>query len=324
MFNLNKLFFNEDLKVSSKKAKHLNALKLKKKKSEKEEIHSGKITLHEIRSRKIQEEFKFLNKQTKNITNKKEIITSSEYKIYNRYTNILPFKENIVKLEKGELTPKNYIHANYIIDKSGQSKKKYIITQGPKENTSNSFWKMIEKNKTNCIVAIVENEQLPKKCFCYWPIINEKNVETEDYIIISVFSKESGFFCKKKLKVFNKISNTQFEVNHFHLFNWVDHSIIKKEFFLEFFEFISKLIINKKYNGPFVTHCSAGVGRSGTFVSCLYLIENFIKSKKKQEFKFSVFNTVLGIRSQRNKAIKRYSQYEFLYDFLLSLRESNI
>lgn len=319
MFNQIKKKNNE---VSSKKAKNLNSLKNKKKQNQKEEEHAEPIYIHEIHGREIKKEFKFLNEITKSYIKDKEIITSSEFRSLNRYSNILPFKQNLVKLNNSEINIKNYIHANYVLDKTGESKSKYIITQGPKENTTNDFWKMIERQKSRCIVGIVENKKMGKKCFPYWPI--EKPIECEDYIIISIFSKSSDFISHKKLKVFNKKNNKQFECDHFHIFDWEDHSIIKKEFFLEFYDLINKLITDKTYKkgGPLVTHCSAGVGRSGTFVSCLFLIEKLIKTKNKQNFTFSIFNTVLTVKLQRNRAIKRFTQYKFLYDFLLSLKNS--
>lgn len=317
MFNQIK---NKKNEVGSKKAKNLNSAKMKKKQDEKEIKYAQPIYLHQIEGRKIKEEFKFLNELTKSYTKDKEIINSPEFKSLNRYSNILPFKQNLVKLNNSEINIKNYIHANFISDKSKEIKSKYIITQGPKENTYNDFWKMVEKNKSKCIVGIVENKKMGKKCFPYWPI--QKPIESEDYIIISIFSKSSNFICHKKLKVFNKKKNMQFECDHFHIFDWEDHSIIKKEFFLEFYDLI-KIIIDKSYKkGPLVTHCSAGVGRSGTFVSCLFLIERLLKTKNKQNYTFSIFNTVLVVRNQRNRAIKRFTQYQFLYDFLLYLKNS--
>lgn len=319
MFNLNKLFFPEVSEVSSKKSKHFNSLKLKKNQSEKEEVYSTPISLNQIEGRDISEEFNFLKKLTKNLTNNKELISGPDYKILNRYSNIVPFKDNLVKLKKGPISVNNYIHANFIKDTSGELKKTFIITQGPKDNTSNHFWKMVENEKSKCIIAIVEEDQLDKKCHSYWPI--QQHTETDDYIIITVHEKKTNFICKKKLKVFNKTNNQQFQIDHFHLFNWKDHSIIKKEYFREFFEFLSKLINNKNYEGPLVTHCSAGVGRSGTFVTILYLIEKFIKCKDKNNFQFSVFQTALLVKTQRHKALKSFSQYEFIYEFLLSLKK---
>ena len=61
---------------------------------------------------------------------------------------------------------------------------------------------------------------------------------------------------------------------------------------------------------------SAGVGRSGTFIS-IYNIINCLEKIKKSNNKFvffNVFNTVRKLREQRVKMVATSEQYKFIYD----------
>ena len=56
-------------------------------------------------------------------------------------------------------------------------KKKYICTQGPKENTIPHFWQMVWESNSRVIVMttkLFENEK--KKCDLYWPLEGERKI----------------------------------------------------------------------------------------------------------------------------------------------------
>ena len=79
-----------------------------------------------------------------------------------------------------------------------------------------------------------------------------------------------------------------------------------------------KLVDQYKGNGPIVVHCSAGVGRTGTFISMYYLdkeIKTQIKEKK-EIIRFNIFNLVRKLKEMRICLVQSNSQYNFIYLFV--------
>lgn len=109
------------------------------------------------------------------------------------------------------------------------------------------------------------------------------------------------------------------ELRHFFVYNWVDHSIVcpSEEALLK------KLIQNmgesliKCPTQPIVVHCSAGIGRTGTLISLCQLFNEYkLSLQEKEEFRFSVYDTVLRLRHMRAFMVQTASQYIFIHSFL--------
>jgi len=71
--------------------------------------------------------------------------------------------------------------------------------------------------------------------------------------------------------------------------------------------------------GPVVVHCSAGVGRTGTFIG----IENIIE-KIHKNMPIDVFNTVLDLRKNRINMVQNQFQYRFIYDMIYYYYQKSI
>ena len=73
-----------------------------------------------------------------------------------------------------------------------------------------------------------------------------------------------------------------------------------------------------------IVHCSAGVGRTGTFVS-MYLLEKEINEQinaKKEYIRFNIFNLVRKIKEMRIYMVQSEVQYEFIYAYVKYLLET--
>ena len=229
-----------------------------------------------------------------------------------RYADIKSYKHNIVSISNG----KGYINAspiNIITDKY------FISTQGPKEETIDDFWKMVCEHECNVILMLCnENEGGRPKCARYWDkhevkkfkIKKIKETQKLDYIIREIILING----EKEKKVFQ-----------IHFTGWPDHGVPDTkdgkifEVFLEIIEFIDKPEI--KGNGPIVVHCSAGVGRTGTFISMYYLEKEIRRQiRDKVDFiQFNIFNLVRKLKEMRLYLVQTVSQYKFIYEFVAYL-----
>lgn len=99
------------------------------------------------------------------------------------------------------------------------------------------------------------------------------------------------------------------------MLGWPDRGVPKDEDMKYLFEIIERLIEERKRdNTPIFIHCSAGVGRTGTFIALYFLIELAIHYRESgEDGGFSIFGTVRNLREQRMLLVKTLEQYKFLY-----------
>ena len=88
---------------------------------------------------------------------------------------------------------------------------------------------------------------------------------------------------------------------------------------------MNALVDSYRENNPIVVHCSAGVGRTGTFIS-MYFLEKEIKDQinnNVKEIQFSIFNLVRKLKEMRLYMVQSEAQYKFIYDFVNYLLETS-
>ena len=227
-----------------------------------------------------------------------------------RYSDIKSYNHNIINIKGGH----KYINASPI---NIITKKYFISTQGPKNETIEDFWTMIEEYECNIIIMlcnIVEGGR--EKCAKYW---DEKN-KMNNYSIHLNKEETRNKYIIRELKLINKKSGKEKNLIQIHFTGWPDHGIpdTSDDKIFEVFEEMIKLVDQYKGNGPIVVHCSAGVGRTGTFISMYYLdkeIKTQIKEKK-EIIRFNIFNLVRKLKEMRICLVQSNSQYNFIYLFV--------
>ncbi|XP_015270034.1 PREDICTED: tyrosine-protein phosphatase non-receptor type 13-like [Gekko japonicus] len=65
-------------------------------------------------------------------------------------------------------------------------------------------------------------------------------------------------------------------------------------------------------SGPIITHCSAGIGRSGTLI-CIDVVLGLIG----QDLEFDISDIVRSMRLQRHGMVQTEDQYIFCYQVIL-------
>ncbi|XP_028818620.1 receptor-type tyrosine-protein phosphatase epsilon isoform X4 [Denticeps clupeoides] len=241
-----------------------------------------------------------------------EEANKEENKEKNRYPNILPYDHSRVVLTPVEGVPgSDYINASYI--DGYKDKNKFIAAQGPKPDTVADFWRMIWEQKAATIVMLTNlKERKEDKCYQYWPdqgcwTYGNIRVVVEDFTALVDYTIRK--FCIQHQSTDG--SKSPRLVTQLHFTSWPDFGVPFSP--IGMLKFLKKVKqVNPSYAGPIVVHCSAGVGRTGTFI----VIDGMIDMMYEEQ-KVDVFGFVTRIRDQRSQLVQTDMQYSFIYQALV-------
>ncbi|XP_029104974.1 receptor-type tyrosine-protein phosphatase S-like isoform X22 [Scleropages formosus] len=227
----------------------------------------------------------------------------------NRYANVIAYDTSRVILQPIEgIMGSDYINANYIDGYRKQNA--YIATQGPLPETFGDFWRMVWEQRTATVVMMTRLEEKSRvKCDQYWP---SRGTETYGMIQVTLLDTiELATFCVRTFSLHKNGSSEKREVRQFQFTAWPDHGV--PEYPTPFLAFLRRVkTCNPPDAGPIVTHCSAGVGRTGCFIVIDAMLERI-----KHEKTVDVYGHVTLMRSQRNYMVQTEDQYGFIHDALL-------
>ena len=256
--------------------------------------------------------------------------SNPENQLKNRYGNILAQESTRVKLNDNI----GYINANYIYQKQKEGTdtsfdmfNKLIATQGPldgtekisknssktKTNTIDDFWNMLEKENIDVVVMLcnlVEGEEIEKiKCGDYYT----GNIEEESKV-----NDELGITKRILLnpKYTSQTQNKKYKTVQYHFTNWPDHGV-PSDTSKETLYNLVKFIMDTHKNQNVVVHCSAGVGRTGTFIMMCYLYKYYIIDNSKKPLLIEdLVNKVLELRVLRNQfMVQTKAQFKFICEY---------
>lgn len=93
---------------------------------------------------------------------------------------------------------------------------------------------------------------------------------------------------------------------------WKDHTIPDNtDSLVNFIRFI-RSEYRPEEDGPILVHCSAGVGRSGTFITLDRLLQQF--DKLSSDAYLDIYGTVLELRKARTKMVQNEVSNDYLSD----------
>lgn len=228
--------------------------------------------------------------------------------VKNRFKTTFPYDHSRVILEDTwDDGDNDYINANFIKDFNGQ--RMYIAAQGPKNNTITDFWRMIWQENVKFIVMltnIVENGK--NKCTQYWPT-KDKPLEVGPCKMHLLKETVYAFHTFRKFTVQNTNSSVKRMITHFHYTAWPDHGTPEELGLVQFHKAVTR---SYQTGGPMLVHCSAGVGRTGTFIG----LDSMLKQGRETK-RINVFEFVKQMRDDRMTMVQTPGQYIFLHKVLL-------
>lgn len=254
-----------------------------------------------------EEVFSNLNQESNRITATltTDVGKSEHNSSLNRYKDVLPYDHTRVLLEND-----CYINANHTQILSSS----YILTQGPIPGTCRDFWDMAWSYDIPIIIMlckIVENCQ--NKCYQYWPLKPNVPVTYGEFVLTTKTKKALDSYMISEIIVHKKDDrDTKKTFIHFHFTSWPDYGVPNDV--KDFIHFVLKIQDLHKTFGiskPLCIHCSAGIGRSGTFV----LIDSIIKQivSESTTDNIDVIATLLSMRASRINLVQTCEQFKFVY-----------
>ncbi|XP_076087114.1 tyrosine-protein phosphatase non-receptor type 11-like isoform X2 [Mytilus galloprovincialis] len=263
-----------------------------------------------------------------------------ENKPRNRYKNILPFDHTRIVLRDGDpqVIGSDYINGNLISteDDNLDLKKGYIATQGALPNTVVDFWRMVwQENCRTIVMTTKEVERGKVKAVRYWPgpdhpennLTQSWDVYDGKMTLKHISQKQDTDFIYREFELYREgrdgkqLESTPRSIYHYHFLPWPDYGVPGDPgSVLNFLNIVNTKQDSIKEAGPVVVHCSAGIGRTGTFI-VIDIILNQIKLFG-LECEIDIQKTIQMVRSQRSGMVQTEAQYKFVYMAVLHYLET--
>ncbi|XP_053271361.1 receptor-type tyrosine-protein phosphatase beta [Pleuronectes platessa] len=253
----------------------------------------------------LSEEFEDLKDVGRNQT--MDVARLPENRGKNRYNNILPYDSTRVKLSYLEDDPcSDYINASYI--PGHNYRREYIATQGPLPGTKDDFWRMVWEHGVHNVVMVTQCVEKGRvKCDQYWPADREPLYYGE--LVIQMLSE--SVLPEWTIREFKITSESSYPrvLRHFHYTVWPDHGVPDStQSLIQFVRTVRDYVDRSPSSGATVVHCSAGVGRTGTFIALDRALQQ-LDSKGT----IDLYGCVFDLRLHRQHMVQTECQYSFLH-----------
>lgn len=238
----------------------------------------------------------------------------------NRYTDVLCYDHSRVILSQIDDEPtSDYINANFV--DGYKQRNAYISTQGPLPKTTPDFWRMVWEQ--HCLVIVMTTRVLERgrtKCGQYWETDEGAEWEHGSFRVRTISVESNEDYTVSTLELTNSKTDESRIVSHWQFTSWPDYGVPSSAMaMLNFLQRVreqqAKMVkdMDDTWAGhgrgpPIIVHCSAGIGRTGTFITldiCISRLEDVGTA--------DIRGTVEKIRSQRAYSIQMPDQYVFCH-----------
>ncbi|TGZ74720.1 hypothetical protein CRM22_000793 [Opisthorchis felineus] len=247
---------------------------------------------------------------------------------------------------------RNYIHANWV--DGYRQKNAFICTQGPLSETVGDFWQMIWDYHVPIIVMITKVLEADRvKCFPYWPdsvgkkmyfacghsgpvpvvkdgLGTNSSLVVPEFAVENMGSQTNAHFTCSTLQFTHLPNKQRRTVLHYACSSWPDHGVPQTTEGLQRLLFSVQTAYTEAIRllgyscfmeqevppPPVVVHCSAGIGRTGTYVTA-DICTKWLVDEKQTDHLINIPLTVSRVRSQRYGCVQVAAQYVFCYRVVL-------
>ncbi|XP_041419936.1 receptor-type tyrosine-protein phosphatase delta isoform X35 [Xenopus laevis] len=228
-------------------------------------------------------------------------------KFKNRLVNIMPYESTRVCLQpiRG-VEGSDFINASFI--DGYRQQKAYIATQGPLAETTEDFWRMLWEHNSTIVVMLTKLREMGReKCHQYWPA--ERSARYQYFVVDPMAEYNMPQYILREFKVTDARDGQSRTVRQFQFTDWPEQGVPKSgEGFIDFIGQVHKTKEQFGQDGPISVHCSAGVGRTGVFITLSIVLE-----RMRYEGVVDIFQTDKMLRTQRPAMVQTEDQYQFCY-----------
>nr|XP_021331023.1 protein tyrosine phosphatase, receptor type, D isoform X11 [Danio rerio] len=228
-------------------------------------------------------------------------------KFKNRLVNIMPYESTRVCLQpiRG-VEGSDYVNGSFI--DGYRQQRAYIATQGPLAETVEDFWRMLWEHNSTIVVMLTKLREMGReKCHQYWP--SDRSARYQYFVVDPMAEYNMPQYILREFKVTDARDGQSRTVRQFQFTDWPEQGVPKSgEGFIDFIGQVHKTKEQFGQDGPITVHCSAGVGRTGVFITLSIVLE-----RMRYEGVVDIFQTVKMLRTQRPAMVQTEEQYQFCY-----------
>uniref|UniRef100_A0A8D3CH91 Receptor-type tyrosine-protein phosphatase F n=1 Tax=Scophthalmus maximus TaxID=52904 RepID=A0A8D3CH91_SCOMX len=228
-------------------------------------------------------------------------------KFKNRLVNIMPFESTRVCLQPTRgVEGSDYINGSFI--DGYRQQKAYMATQGPLAETTEDFWRMLWEHNSTIVVMLTKLREMGReKCHQYWPA--ERSARYQYFVVDPMAEYNMPQYILREFKVTDARDGQSRTIRQFQFTDWPEQGVPKTgEGFIDFIGQVHKTKEQFGQDGPITVHCSAGVGRTGVFITLSIVLE-----RMRYEGVVDLFQTVKMLRTQRPAMVQTEDQYQLCY-----------
>lgn len=248
-----------------------------------------------------------------------------------RYSNYATYADTCATTDGKAAHCGNFLHANIIPNPLEKNRMDFVATQAPMPHTLPSFLAVLLRLAVPLVVTILSPAELTQNRHTdYWSAVDFANnfpvaVPGTPYQLQGTVKRKYKDFSIRKIFLLEYQRQKAQLFYHYHISGWPDMTAPSPQLrpaLLDIFRIMRSFA--KGGQGPVMVHCSAGAGRTGTFIVAYFIYLAHCDARKRNvNPNVNVFELVSHVRHYRPALVSIIPQYEFLYQFSSDLHKEN-